>query len=172
MSSVYEWILAVGSWDSVLLGTLERIMQSILQNCPSEGRGSWACHTSLQICPQQCPPDHILFLGCDLEVPLFKDLDSFSTLVEVVLYDVRNLDVKGDTASSCFSGMLMLVGSPKEPSQRNYMVFQLSEPSEDPATASTDPELGLGSSSDGFHFGSSRLSEPLHRPQWDPNITE
>lgn len=100
VSSVYEWILAVGSWDSVLLGTLERIMRSILQNCPSEGRGSRACHTSLQICPQQCPPDHILFLGCDLEVPLFKDLDSFSTLVEVVLYDVRSLDVKGDTASS------------------------------------------------------------------------
>ena len=31
----------------------------------------------------------------------------------------------------------MLVGSPKEPSQRNYMVFQPSDPAEDPATAST-----------------------------------
>lgn len=40
VSSVYEWILAAGSWDSVLLGTPERIMWSILQNCPSEGRGS------------------------------------------------------------------------------------------------------------------------------------
>lgn len=47
-------------------------------------------------------------------------------------------------------GMLMLVGSLKEPSQRNYMVFQPSDPPEDPATASTDPELGLGNSSDGF----------------------
>ena len=103
VSSVYEWILAVGSWDSVLLGTLGRITQSILQTCPSEGRGSWACHISLQICPQQCPSGHILFLWCDLEVPLFKDLDRCATLVEVVLYDIRSLDVKGDTASSCFS---------------------------------------------------------------------
>lgn len=34
-------------------------------------------------------------------------------------------------------GMLLLVGSPNEPSQRNYMVFQPSDPAEDPATAST-----------------------------------
>lgn len=43
----------------------------------------------------------------------------------------------------------MLVGSPQEPSKRNYLVFQPLDPSEDPATASTDPEFGLGISSDG-----------------------
>lgn len=100
---IYEWVLAVGSQDSVLLGTLKRIMYNTPQIVPVRDKEVGCGIFPFQIRPQQYPPGHNLFLQCDLEVPLFKGLGGFATLVEVVLYDIRSLDLKGDTVSSCFS---------------------------------------------------------------------